>query len=245
MAPDDLPMISDATDSTRIDLPAKPVAKPVAKPAAPPVPAPAKPAVGTARVAPVSAPAAQDPRKASELRRAQGAPAPAVRPPAPPPLSPRDDEDPEKLLREYADRQKTKVTRLEGELVELRKAAAEREQYRVKWEMAARDLQDARAKLEAASKLDAVIKDLQGKVDAAILSNGMLTDENGKLKAKVQELAGTAKKLEEKAAHAEKVLADASRALTAETAARREAEARIAAAAQALQPRTPAAPPKK
>lgn len=230
MAPDDLPMISESTDSTRIDLPAKPAPKP----AAPPPPA-AKPAVGTAKVAAVPAPA-------------RPAAAPAPKPPAAPapaPSAARDDEDPEKLLREYADRQKTKVTRLEGELAELRKTAAEREQYRVKWEMATRDLHDARAKLEAASKLDAVIKDLQGKLDAAILSNSMLTDESGKLKARVQELAAAAKKHEEKAAQAEKGLADASRALAAEKEARRDAEARIAAAAQALQPRPPAGPPRK
>lgn len=231
MGSEDIPAISPATDSTRIDLPVKPPVAPavVVKRPAPPPPAAAKPAVAPP----------PDPRKASELRRpVTVAPPPK---PAPAPAVAREDEDPEKLLREYADRQKTKVTRMEGELVELRKAAAEREQYRVKWEMATKDLQDARAKLEAASKLDAVIKDLQGKLDAAILANAMLTDEGGKLKAKGHELVHTVRKLEEKAAAAEKGLADAGRALAHEKEARRELEARVAAAAQALQPRPPAA----
>ncbi len=239
MSPDDLPMISEATDSTRIDLPAK-----AAKPALPaPHPSPKLSPPPFRAPAPAATP---EPRKGTELRRPPTASVPAVKP-APPPAPSRDDEDPEKLLKEYADRQKTKVTRLEGELAEVRKAAGERDQYRLKWEAASRDLQDARAKLEAASKTDAVIKDLQGKLDAAILSNAMHTDEIGKLKSKVQELAAAARKFEEKAAHAEKAHGEAARAHATEKEARRDAEARIAAAAQALQPRpsAAAAPPAK
>jgi len=232
MASGDFPAISQPTDSTRIDIkPSPPKASAVKTP---PAPAPA------VRPAPAAAP---DPRKGSEIRRPAPA-APAAAKPAAPPAA-RDDEDPEKLLREYADRQKSKVSRLEVELVELRKAAAEREQFRLKSEGQARDISELRAKLDAASKMDAVIKDLQGKIDAAILANGMLTDENGKLKAKVQELSASRGKSEERAVHAEKGLADASRALATEKDARKDAEARIAAAAQALQPRAPAAPPKK
>lgn len=234
MASGDFPAISQPTDSTRIDIkPSPPKAAAVKTP--PPSPAPA--------VRPAAAP---DPRKGSEIRRpAPAAPPAAVKPAPPPPPAARDDEDPEKLLREYADRQKSKVSRLEVEITELRKAAAEREQFRLKSEAQARDIAELRAKLDAASKMDSVIKDLQGKVDAAILANGMLTDENGKLKAKVQELTASGRKSEERAVHAEKGLADASRALTTEKEARKDAEARIAAAAQALQPRAPAAPPKK
>jgi hypothetical protein len=238
MASGDFPVISQPTDSTRIDI----------KPAAPkPPPAPAAKPVTVVTKSPV-APAA-DPRKASEARRVPTQAVPAVQAPAPKAAAPApkpagEDEDPEKLLREYADRQKTKVTRLEGELVELRKAAAERDQYRVKCEGLTREVSELRAKLDAASKLDAVIKDLQGKLDAAILSNGMLTDENGKLKAKGQELTAGLRKSEERAAYAEKSLAESSKALAAEKEARKDGEARIAAAAHALQPR-PAAPPAK
>lgn len=235
MASGDFPAISQPTDSTRIDI----------KPS-PPKALAVKPPPPKASPAPVPAPAAKpDPRKASEIRRVptQAVPAVAAPKPAPAATVSRDDEDPEKLLREYADRQKTKVTRLEGELVDLRKAAAEREQFRLKSEAQARELGELRAKLDAASRLDAVIKDLQGKIDAAILANGMLTDENGKLKAKLHELAGSGRKSEERAAYAEKSLGEASKALAAENNARKDAEARIAAAAQALQPR--AAAPKK
>jgi hypothetical protein len=242
MASGDFPVISQPTDSTRIDL----------KPAAPKAPAPpaAKPVTVVAKPAAAPAAAPADPRKASEHRRVATQSVPAVQAPAPKPAPAKatpggDDEDPEKLLREYADRQKTKVTRLEGELVELRKAAGERDQYRVKCEGLTREVSELRAKLDAAAKLDAVIKDLQAKLDAAILSNGMLTDENGKIKAKGQELAGSLRKSEERAAYAEKSLAESSKALAAEKDARKDADARIAAAVHALQPRPASAPVKK
>lgn len=239
MASGDFPVISQPTDSTRIDL----------KPAAPKAPAPPAVKPVTVVAKPAVAPASADPRKASEHRRVATQSVPAVQAPAPKPAPAKapggEDEDPEKLLREYADRQKTKVTRLEGELVELRKAAGERDQYRVKCEGLTREVSELRAKLDAAAKLDAVIKDLQGKLDAAILSNGMLTDENGKLKAKGQELAGSLRKSEERAAYAEKSLAESSKALAAEKDARKDADARIAAAVHALQPRPAAAPVKK
>ena len=234
MASGDFPVISQPTDSTRIDIKPSP---PKAFAVKAPPPAPPKPAAAPAeaRKATQSVPAVAKPVAA--------APKPAAPPPASNPAAAREDEDPEKLLREYADRQKTKVNRLEVELVELRKAAAEREQFRQKSEAQARDLSELRAKLDAASRMDAVIKDLQGKVDAAILANGMLTDENGKLKAKVQELGAAGRKSEERAVFAEKSLAECSKALATEKDARKDAEARIAAAAHALQPRPPA--PKK
>jgi hypothetical protein len=235
----DLPMISLPTDSTKVD------AVPPARPAAP-----AKPTTELRRPA-VAAPALAakpaDPRNASELRRA--APPPAAPRPAvearKPVEEPALEEDPEKLLREYADRQKTKITRLEAQLVELKKLASERDQFRAKSEALARELESAKRQLEAASKQDAVIKDLQAKVDASILAHSMLSDENNKVKAKAQELASLARKLEEKANAAEKGLADATKSLAAQTEGRKEAEARIAGALQALQgeaPRKPVAP---
>jgi hypothetical protein len=236
MASGDFPVISQPTDSTRIDI----------KPASPPKAFAVKPPPAPGAPKPAAAPT--DARKATQSVPAVAAPKPpaaAPRPAAPPPPpAAREDEDPEKLLREYADRQKTKVNRLEVELVELRKAAAEREQFRQKSEGQAREISDLRAKLDAAGKLDGIIKDLQGKLDAAILSNGMVSDENGKLKAKVQELAAAKAKLEERAGHAEKSLADASKALASEKEARRDAEGRVAAALQALRPAAPPAPKK-
>ena len=231
MGSGDFPAISQPTDSTRIDIvkPA-PAAPP---PAAPKAPAPAPRPTTVVTKSPLAAPSAP-PRAV-----APGKPA------APPPPSAAAEDDPEKLLREYAERQKTKVTRLEAELVELRKAAAEREQFRQKSEAQAKDIADLRAKLDAAGKLDGIIKDLQGKLDAAILSNGMVSDENAKLKAKIQEAAAVKAKLEERAAHAEKSLADVSKALAAEKEARKDADGRIAAAMNALRPTPPAAPPKK
>ncbi|HEX7900278.1 MAG TPA: hypothetical protein VF950_21095 [Planctomycetota bacterium] len=232
MASGDFPVISQPTDSTRIDIKPSPPKAFAVKPPPPAAPKPAA-APADARKATQSVPAVAKPPAAA-------APKPAA---PPPPPAAREEEDPEKLLREYADRQKTKVNRLEVELVELRKAAAEREQFRLKSEAQAREIAELRAKLEAASRMDAVIKDLQGKVDAAILANGMLTDENGKLKAKAQELGAAGRKAEERATFAEKGLAESSKALAAEKDARKDADARIAAAAHALQPRPPA--PKK
>ncbi len=223
----DLPVISLPTDSTKIEL-----ARASAASAPEPVRRPAtelrKPAVAPPPAAPKPA---SDPRNASELRRIAPPPAPKAEPAPAAPV----EEDPEKLLREYADRQKTKISRLEAQLVELKKVAAERDQFRSKSETLARDLEGARRQLEAASKQDAVIKDLQAKVDASLLAHSMLTDENGKLKAKAQELAALARKLEEKSAHAEKALAEATRSLASQTEGRKDAEARIAAALGALQ----------
>jgi DNA repair exonuclease SbcCD ATPase subunit len=153
------------------------------------------------------------------------------------------EEDPEKLLREYSDRQKTKITRLEAQLAELKKVAAERDQYRARSEALAKELEGAKRHLEAASKQDAVIKDLQAKVDASLLAHSMLTDENGKLKAKAQELAALARKLEEKSGAAEKGLADATKSLAAQTEGRKDAEARISVALQVLQGEGPAKKP--
>src|SRR6185295_16287284 len=131
-----------------------------------------------------AAPAAADPRKASDVRKpgtvtpvrpagdasASRPAAPAVKAPVPS-ASGGEDEDPEKLLREYAERQKTKLVRLEQQVVEYKKVVAERDSLRAKVEALSKELQDAKRQVEVAAKSDEVIKDLQGKVDAAILSN--------------------------------------------------------------------------
>jgi predicted ribosome quality control (RQC) complex YloA/Tae2 family protein len=231
----DVPAISLSTESTHIDI------SPQAKEAKMAAPEPVRRPPSTELRKPAPAPAAaapQDPRKASEFRRPPTAPVPVV---AAPPAA-REDEDPEKLLREYADRQKTKMAKLESQLGDLRKTTADRDQLKARVDQLSKELGEAKAKLEAAGKMDAVIKDLQGKLDAAILSNSMLTEEHAKLKAKATEYAAAAHKNEERAAHAEKTLAETIKTATSQQEARKQAEARIAAALQALGGAAPAAP---
>lgn len=194
--------------------------------------------------APKPAPAPQ--RNPTETRRAATAPPRPAAPPPPPPAA-RDEEDPEKLLREYADRQKNKIGRLEQDL---QKLAGERDALKAKVEAQAKELQDARSQLQMIPKLEETIKGLQEKVDAALLSNGMVQAENSKLKLKVGELEASLKKTEERASHAEKSLADTQNWLKQQTQGRLEAEQRIAIALQTLQGKpaagaAPAAPAKK
>jgi hypothetical protein len=186
---------------------------------------------------PTPPPAPADPRKASDMRR----PGPELvkpAPPAPPPAlsqAAEPEEDPEKLLREYADRQKIKVQRLEQQLLEFKKVLVERDALRVKCESLAKELAEARKQLEAAAKLDAVIKDLQGKIDAAILSNSILTEDKEKLKKGLTEQTGNFRKAEDRAVLAEKSLAELQKSLAAQAEGRKDAEARIASALQVLQ----------
>lgn len=226
----DLPAISLPTDSTKIEgvhavnepKPAEVRRNPgseIRKPGVVPAARPAAPA-------PAAAPS--DPRKASEIRK----PAAATPPPRPAPAA---EEDPENLLRQYAEHQKTKVLRLEQQLIELKKTQAERDALRQKSEALAKELGEARRQLEAAGKADAVIKDLQAKVDAALFSSAMERDDLAKIRAKNEALEAAHKRAEERAAHAEKGLAEAQRSLASQTEGRREAEARVAAALQALQ----------
>src|SRR4029453_19033460 len=96
--------------------------------------------------------------------------APGGKAPDPAPAAPGggEDEDPEKLLREYADRQKTKVVRLEQQLVEDKKVVGERDALPAKVESMTKELQDAKRQVEASGKSEEMIRDLQGKVDAAV-----------------------------------------------------------------------------
>jgi hypothetical protein len=257
MSSDDLPMISQPTDSAEIELsPQKEVQVNAPEPRRTPttqVPKPASaesaPAKPLARVEAPTVPMqpGPDPRKSSEARRpgsvapvrpsndpsASRPAAPAVRAPLPPAGS--EDEDPEKLLREYAERQKTKVVRLEQQVVEYKKVVAERDSLRAKVEALGRELQDAKRQLEVAEKSDEVIKDLQGKVDAAILSNSILSEDKEKLKKGLSQQTEHLKKAEDHAAQLEKHLAEVQGKLSEQTAGREEAEARVAAALDALQ----------
>jgi peptidoglycan hydrolase CwlO-like protein len=259
MTSDDLPMISQPTDGTEIELslqkevqvnapePRRNPTTQVPKPASAEIPPP-KP-VGRVDAPTVSIPpgAAGDPRKASEARRpgsvaparpmndpsASRPAAPAVK--APVPAAASEDEDPEKLLREYAERQKTKVVRLEQQVAEYKKVVAERDSLRAKVDALGKELQDAKRQIEVAEKSDEVIQDLQGKVDAAILSNSILADDKEKLKKGLSQQTDHLKKAEERAVQAEKSLADAQSQLAEQTAGREESEARVAAALEALQ----------
>jgi len=247
---EDLPMISHPSDSTQVELtPQKEV----------PVTAPEPKRNPTTEVRKLNA-AANDPRLASDARkpatvapaRPASAEAPAGRPAAPPsasasrPAAPAvkapipqagggDDEDPEKLLREYAERQKTKVVRLEQQVTEYKKVVAERDSLRAKVDALSKELQDAKRQVEVAAKSDEVIKDLQGKVDAAILSNSILTEDKNKLKTGLSQQTEHLKKSEERAEKAEKSLAELQKKLAEETAGRQEAEDRVAAALDVLQ----------
>ena len=247
MSDEDFPMISQASDAL------EPVQTPQKEVRVNP-PEPRRNPTTEIRTAPVSA--AADPRKASELRRpgtvvpvkpasseASGN-RPAVQAPIARPVVERapaaDDEDPEKLLREYADRQKTKVLRLEQQLTEYRKVVAERDGLRAKVDALGRELQDAKRQLEAAGKSDEIIKDLQGKVDAAILSNSILADDKEKLKKALSTQTENLKKSEERAVQAEKSLAEQQKQLAEQKSGREAAESRVAAALEALQADAPA-----
>jgi hypothetical protein len=213
---EDLPVISPSSDSTKIEGLHAEARPPAPKPASAPSPL----------------------KSPTETRRAVTAP---PRPAAPPPPAPvgRDEEDPEKLLREYADRQKNKIGRIEQDL---QRTVGERDSFKSKGETLAKELHDARTQLQMIPKLEETIKDLQQKVDAALLSNGMAQAENSKLKLKASDLEGNLRKAEERAAHAEKSLADTQGWLKQQTQGRLEAEQRIAIALQTLQGKVGAAP---
>ncbi len=219
---EDFPVISPPSDTTKVS-PVRPVEE--KKPA----PEPRKPV-----------PAAADPqRPPTETRRAV---TPAPRPAPPPSSAPaaRDEDDPERLLREYSDRQKNKIARLEQEL---HKAQAERDGYKARSETISKELLEAKKQLEGMAKQEEMIRDLQQKLDAALLSNGMVQSENAKLKVRASDLEANLQKTEERASRAEKTASETQASLGQQTQARQEAEAKIAAALQALQARS--APPKK
>lgn len=234
MDPDDLPLISLSAESTDFDAPA-PAAPPAPAKKAPPPAAEAKrpdaivkPPTEISR--PVPAPEARKP--STEVRAAPPRPAPA-------PAAPATDDDPEKLLREYQERQKRKMAALEQQVAELRRITAERDAFKSKSETLGRELLEARKQLDAAAKQADTIRDLQQKVDAALLSHSMMSTETAKLKMRVQELEGTVKKADEKAAHAERSLGEAQKQLAQQSEGRKAAEAKIAAVLKALQDPAP------
>ena len=240
---DDLPMISEPFEDAPIPLsPQKEKSMSGPEPRS-------NPTTQVPKTAPP--PAAQDPRKASEARkpgtvsptvRPASAETPATRPvaaaPAPRPAAVperSEEEDPEKLLREYAERQKTKVLRLEQQLVEYKKVVVERDSLRAKAEALARELVEAKRQLEHAAKADEVIKDLQGKVDAAVLSNSIISDDKEKLKKALSTQTENLKRSEDRATAAEKSLVESQKNLSQQLEARKAAEERILAARAALE----------
>lgn len=247
MSDDDLPMISLSSESNPMELTPPKSQKEV--PVAAPEPI----------RKPVSGPAvsASDPRKASEVRKpgtvaparpasndpsASRAAAPSVKPSTAsvPTVSAGDDEDPEQLLREYADRQKTKMVRLEQQVVEYKRIVAERDSLRAKVDALGKELQEARRQVEASTKSEEVIKDLQGKVDAAILSNSILSEDKEKLKKALSQQTEHLKNAEQRGDETEKNLAELEKQLAEEADARESAEAKVAAALKALQSHAPA-----
>jgi len=186
------------------------------------------------------------PSDSTQVELAQVGPPPAPAKPLseirkPPVLVPRaaapEDEDPERLLREYSDRQKTKVLRLEQKSAEYRNVAAERDGYRTKAETLSKALQEARQQLEGAEKADGIIKDLKGKIDATILSNSILVEEKDKLKRGLAQQTENLKRAEERAGQAERSLSESQKALDTQIEGRKDAESRVGAAIQALQGR--------
>jgi hypothetical protein len=248
MSDDDLPMISLSSESGQFEMvpqkPQKEVSVSAPEPTRPPAPKPAGPAAeprkGTELQKPVAAAPARPGGDASASRPA----APSVRPPTasvPTVSAGIEDEDPEKLLREYADRQKTKMVRLEQQVVEYKKIVAERDSLRAKVDSLGKELQEARRQLEASAKSEDMIKDLQGKVDAAILSNSILSEDKDKLKKALSQQTEFLKKSEDKNAQTEKSLAELEKQLAEEAGARETAEAKVDAALEALQGGAPAA----
>lgn len=184
-----------------------------------------------------------DSSKVDGLHAAEGKKPPAPPRPAPPKAPPETrratvpappahaggEEDPEQLLRQYADRQKNRIARLEQDL---QKTTAERDSLHTRADTLSRELGDARQRI---AKLEDSVRELQQKLDAAVLSNGMLQTELSKAKARTQDLEGNLRQTEERAAQAEKSLAETQLAARQQTQARQEAEAKIAAALQVLQ----------
>jgi len=225
MSTEDLPMISPSSDSTQVELtPQKEVRVNAPEPRRNPTTQVPKPATG-----PIPAKPAQPPASASRPA------APAVKAPIPAPAAGAEDEDPEKLLREYAERQKTKVVRLEQQLLDYKKVLGERDALKGKVESLTKELQDAKRQVEASSKSEDMIRDLQGKVDAAVLSNSILAEDKEKLKKGLSQQTEFFTKAQERAEAAEKSLAEAQNQLVKETQGREEAEAKVVAALKALQ----------
>jgi hypothetical protein len=80
-----------------------------------------------------------------------------------------------------------------------------------------------------------MVKDLQGKVDAAVLSNSILAEDKEKLKKGLSQQTEFFAKAQERAEQAEKALAEAQDELVKQTQGREEAEAKVAGALKALQ----------
>jgi hypothetical protein len=232
MSVDDLPMISPSDDDAEAPKEVRVNAPEPRRPGTAPVP----------KAAP--APAKPDPRNGSDARK-PAAPAaansatrpvaPVVKAPIPAAIPVGEDEDPEKLLREYAERQKTKVVRLEQQLMEYKKVVAERDGLRAKVDAMTKELQDAKRQVEASAKTEDMVKDLQGKVDAAVLSNSILAEDKEKLKKGLSQQTEFFAKAQERAEQAEKALAEAQDELVKQTQGREEAEAKVAGALKALQ----------
>lgn len=178
-------------------------------------------------------------RPMSEIRRPVAPaprPAPVPAKAAAPPAAPvGDDDDPEQLLKQYTERQKNKVARLERQVAELQKVVAERDAYKAKCHAFAQELTETKKRLEAAATQDEVVKDLQSQVDAAIHSNNMLTEEKAKHDSTMEDLESKIIMLEERGKQANQALMAAHKFLVAQRDIVKDADTRVVSAIQMIQ----------
>ncbi len=161
-------------------------------------------------------------------------PSPPPPPPQPAPLAV-DEDDSEKLLHAYADRQKLKIARLEEKLTQQPRLVAERDALRARVDGIERELRAAKQQLLAAAKAQEIFNELQQKLNAATAAEKASSEENARIKIRLAEADEESGKLKERTGKAEKGLAEAEKALAAQTRAREAAEARITGALMALQ----------
>ena len=89
--------------------------------------------------------------------------------------------------------------------------------------------------VHARERAEAVVKDLQSQVDAAILSNTMLTEEKEKHDSMLDELESKVIMLEERGKQANQALMTAHKALSAHREVVKDADTRIVSAIQSIQ----------
>lgn len=233
---DDLPMIS-APDETATDTPNKIEEPPVVKatPKQPPAPIAAKPALSLKASAEPAKPAAivKAPTEGAMRREAPPASKPA---PIPAPgkieaARPAPDESGDILQ---------SLRKVESVIAEHKKAVAERETLRQRVAELEHQLAQARTRLVEAEKSDAQVRDLQQKLDAALLSHSMIATDSNKTKIRLAEVETKLTQADSTASASKKELDGALASLNTHARAREEAERRVAAALAALQGQPPA-----
>ena len=139
------------------------------------------------------------------------------------------------LLTDLKTRQNTTLRKLETVLSEHKRLVSERDTLKMKATELDRHLSMAKERLEEAEHADAKIRDLQNKLDAAMLSYSMLATEHTKSKTRLAEVE---MRLSQTEARAISVRQEADNALTTLSVcmqAREEAEYRLNASMAILQ----------